>query len=146
MRVSVYFNLHRKLYSVRAEEGPLRGRVVAHATDVLILAPIFLVSQAGRARVLRERKKYVHAYVRGHMMGMTGSVLYPSLPPSFDVPLPDESISATRKYGHPFTYNPYRTCSFTYTDELADSRPCMSAATALLSLTRGNFALYPSED
>lgn len=146
MRVSVYFNLHRKLYSVRAEEGPLRGRVVAHATDVLIDEPTFLVSEAGRARVLRERKKYVHAYVRGNIRGMTGSVLYPNLPPLFDVPLFSAETLVTRRRGRPFSYNPYRSGSFEYYTDIGDLRPCMSAERAFLSLTDGNLALYPSED
>ena len=40
-------------------------RVEEHCDDVLILYPRFQVSERGRQRVLRERKKNVHAGVRG---------------------------------------------------------------------------------
>jgi hypothetical protein len=61
VRVFVYWNLHRKCWSVRAEQGPDKGRVIAH-TDHLTLANVqFRVSEAGRQRVLREGRKNVHA-------------------------------------------------------------------------------------
>lgn len=65
MRVFVYFNLHKKCFSVKALEGENKGRVIAHTHDIRILAPSFKVSEAGRQRVLRERKKNVHAGVVG---------------------------------------------------------------------------------
>ncbi|CAB4165115.1 hypothetical protein UFOVP823_10 [uncultured Caudovirales phage] len=37
MRVFVYWNLHRKLWSVRAAEGPNKGRVIAHRECVYLL-------------------------------------------------------------------------------------------------------------
>ena len=61
MKVKVYFNLHKKCFSVQH-----RGMVIAHR-DKLILANVtFKVSQAGRARVLKTRHKNVHAYVAGN--------------------------------------------------------------------------------
>lgn len=61
MRVFVYFNLHRKCWSIKALEGPRKGRVIGHA-DYIDLADVqWKVSEAGRQRVLRERKKNVHA-------------------------------------------------------------------------------------
>jgi hypothetical protein len=65
MRVFVYFNLHKKVFSVKALEGDKRGLVVAHVDRILIDRPEFVVSQAGRQRVLREQKKNVHAGIRG---------------------------------------------------------------------------------
>ncbi|MFZ4431657.1 MAG: hypothetical protein ACOYOQ_00520 [Microthrixaceae bacterium] len=56
----VYKNLHTGTYSVRTD-----GRVVAHPTEVLLTEPRFVVQPAGRERVLRERRKNVHAFVRG---------------------------------------------------------------------------------
>jgi len=64
MRVEVYFNLHKKTFSVRDCKT---GRVVKHTNDITILEPKFVVRKAGRERVLRERKKNVHAFVRGIM-------------------------------------------------------------------------------
>nr|WP_294850007.1 hypothetical protein [uncultured Sphingomonas sp.] len=65
MKVAVYFNLHRKLFSVKALEGPHKGRVIAHHDNVWLKDATFKVSEAGRQRVLRERRKNVHAYVVG---------------------------------------------------------------------------------
>jgi hypothetical protein len=65
MKVFVYFNLHKKLFSVKALEGPEKGRVIAHRNDINLSDVIFKVSEKGRQRVLRELKKNVHAGVVG---------------------------------------------------------------------------------
>ena len=65
MKVFVYFNLHKRLFSVRALEGSNKGRVIAHLNYLLLDNPRFKVSKAGRERVLREKKKNVHAGVVG---------------------------------------------------------------------------------
>ena len=62
MRVEVYFNLHKKTFSVRQCST---GRVILHTDEVHIRNPEFVVHQSGRNRVLREGKKNVHAFVRG---------------------------------------------------------------------------------
>lgn len=63
MRVEIYWNLHRKCFSVR-----VGGRVVAHA-DAFIMARsvAFVVQPAGNAKVRRTGKKNVHAFVRGEL-------------------------------------------------------------------------------
>lgn len=65
MKVFVYFNLHKKLFSVRAMEGKSKGKVIAHMQNLLLDNPKFKVSKAGRERVLREGRKNVHAGVVG---------------------------------------------------------------------------------
>lgn len=65
MRVEVYWNFHRKCYSVRALEGPEKGRVVDHLQQLVVKDAKLVVRQAGRAKVLREKRKNVHAFVRG---------------------------------------------------------------------------------
>lgn len=65
MRVFVYYNLHRHCWSLKALEGPDKGRVVAHAQTVILQDCEFKVSEAGRQRVLKEKKKNVHAGVVG---------------------------------------------------------------------------------
>ena len=62
MRVEVYFNLHKRVFSVRSCKT---GRVVHHTKHIRLFDPIFVVRESGRQRVLRERKKNVHAFVRG---------------------------------------------------------------------------------
>ncbi len=92
MRVFVYFNLHKKLWSVRALEGPDRGRVIAHTHDLHLRDCVFKVSEAGRQRVLRERCKNVHA-------GVVGTLVDGALP---------AAVTCTRR----ITYDPYRFASF----------------------------------
>lgn len=70
LRVEIYWNLHLNLFSVRALEGRAKGKVIAHARDVLVRDPQFVVQKAGRERVLREGRKNVHAFVRGQLESM----------------------------------------------------------------------------
>jgi hypothetical protein len=99
MKVYVYFNLHRKCFSIKALEGPKKGRVVAHRDKVLLYGGTFKVSEAGRQRVLRERKKNVHAGVVGEWVG------------SVDDELTIERIVYN---GTPITYNPYKYNTFVH--------------------------------
>ena len=62
MKVFVYFNLHKKLFSIRSEDTK---RVIYHTDSVILSDAIFKVSQAGRQRVLKEQRKNVHAGVKG---------------------------------------------------------------------------------
>jgi len=73
--VDCYWNLHRRLYSVRARSGPDRGRVVAHADAVRLREVTFVVSEAGRQRVIREGSKNVHAFMRGSWTAAVGDGL-----------------------------------------------------------------------
>lgn len=68
MKVKVYRNLHKNCYSVVALEGENKGRVIAHEQIVLLEDASFKVSQKGRERVIRERRKNVHAYVKGTLL------------------------------------------------------------------------------
>ena len=58
--VQVYRNLHKNLMSVRQN-----GIVKCHAKDVVLENATFIVGQKGRERVLLERRKNVHAYIKG---------------------------------------------------------------------------------
>jgi hypothetical protein len=59
-RVQIYYNLHRKCYSVR--QG---GKVVAHVSSMTLTDARFLVSEAGRQKVIASGVKGVHAVVTG---------------------------------------------------------------------------------
>jgi len=65
MKVFVYFNLHKKVWSLKALEGANKGRVIAHRNEVMLTDCVFKVSEPGRQRVLREKAKNVHAGVVG---------------------------------------------------------------------------------
>jgi len=112
MKVYVYFNLHKRKFSVKAMEGENKGRVVAHVDSIHLLDAVFKVSQAGRARVLREQKKYVHAGVIGYWT---------------------EDIEADRAMAAAtdcITYNPYKYDSFVNKSD--DFAPVSKAAYAYL--------------
>ena len=68
MKVFVYFNLHKKVWSVKALEGPSKGLVIQHATQLKLKDVIFKVSEAGRQRVIAEKRKNVHAGVVGTLV------------------------------------------------------------------------------
>ena len=89
MKVFVYFNLHKKVWSVKALSGPNKGRVIAHLDRLVLDDCTFKVSEAGRQRVLREKRKNVHA-------GVMGTVTHQDW----------------RFVGVPVTYNPYKYSSF----------------------------------
>ena len=89
MKVDVYFNLHKKTLSVRH-----KGKVVHHSDYVKILNPKFVVSEAGRQRVLREKRKNVHAFVRGELVSLVND--------------PKDSAENLQT----ITYNPYKYNTF----------------------------------
>jgi len=72
-RVWVYRNLKhgkkaRPLYSIMRN-----GRVMARRHRVLLTGVQFIVREAGRQRVLRERRKNVHAFAVGFLAGSKGA-------------------------------------------------------------------------
>jgi len=63
--VRIYFNLHKKLFSVQTKVDG-RWKVVSHSSTIALRDVRFRVSQAGRKRVLAEKRKNVHAFVEGY--------------------------------------------------------------------------------
>ncbi len=64
MKVRVYFNLHKKLLSVQTKVNG-RWKVIKHVFNINLTDVKFKVSEAGRQRVLREKRKNVHAFIEG---------------------------------------------------------------------------------
>lgn len=93
MKVFVYFNLRKHVWSVKALQGPNKGRVIAHSKTVVLKNVQGKVSEAGRQWVLSEQQKNVHAGIVGELV-------------SFD--------SMLEFAGVEITYNPYRYSSFVY--------------------------------
>lgn len=85
--VEVYYNLHKHCFSVRDKKTK---RVVSHEQALLIKGK-FKVSEAGRQRVIKEKRKNVHAYCIGEFI-------------SFDV----NDVNPI----HQAYYNPYTTKFF----------------------------------
>ena len=83
--VKVYFNLHKKCFSILQN-----GLVVGHTDSIALRDVTFKVSQAGRNRVLKERRKNVHAFVTGYL----------------------DCFADERFYDVKIVYNPYKYDSF----------------------------------
>lgn len=65
MKVFCYYNLRKHCFSIKALEGKNKGRVIQHSNELYLKDCIFKVSKSGRARVLKEKRKNVHAGVIG---------------------------------------------------------------------------------
>jgi hypothetical protein len=61
-RVEVYRNLHKNCYSVRVPHG----KVVAHLSEVVLNDCKLAVQQARKMKVRRQKRKNVHAFIRGY--------------------------------------------------------------------------------
>lgn len=68
IKVFVYWNLHKKCWSVKALRGRFKGKVIGHTQTLQLHACEFKVSEAGRQRVLKEQRKNVHAGVVGYVI------------------------------------------------------------------------------
>ena len=93
MRVEVYYNLHKNIFSVRH-----RGRVIAWGNRVTIENPEYVVREKGRQKVLEEGRKNVHAFVRGTLSDIN----------NFKFGKIQQRLSEPREV----TYNPYKYDSF----------------------------------
>jgi hypothetical protein len=87
-KVFVYKNLHKDCWSIKQD-----GLVKAHATELNLHTCMFKVNYHGRLKVLREKRKNVHAGINGYMGESTWD--------DFPEDLMDE-----------VTYNPYKYRSF----------------------------------
>ena len=86
--IKVYFNLHKKCLSV--QQG---GIVKFHAEYICMRDVKCKVSEAGRQRVLKEKRKNVHAYLIGYITCPT-------------------VIDDMAKFSGKLKYNPYKYSSF----------------------------------
>lgn len=112
MKVAVYFNLHKDVFSLQSRDKDTYGRVIGHREQVLLKNAKFVVRQGGRDKVLKEKRKNVHAYVVGEIVNTF---------PSGDVSVLE----------FPVTYNPYKYDSFV---KRADESKVFESDYAVLSL------------
>jgi len=95
-QVSVYWNLHKKCYSIKNSVGIVQH----HARSVWLADVTFRVQQGGRQRVIKEGRKNVHAFIAGKLLAHSkddGDRVFTQLDYHFDM-----SGSST------VTYNPYK--------------------------------------
>ena len=115
----VYRNLHQNCWSVKALSGPHKGRVVLHAAEVMVAEPEFRVNEAGRQKVLREKRKNVHAGVVGRIYQATVLEERYATTPTTCVRVdaaPDGEHYVDHEAYREVTYNPYKFDSFVFAD------------------------------
>lgn len=141
MRVFTYFNLHKKCWSIKALEGEFKGRVIAHAKRVILKDCTFKVSEAGRQRVLRTKRKNVHAGVVGTMYSAECFVAHDATPRFGQGSITQEDYDRIIAYIEAecvrVTYNPYKYEAFVAAE--ADHMQVKTAATCYIN-ERGVFA------
>lgn len=103
--VEVYRNLHKECFSIKQD-----GIVKAHARHIYLQDVAFKVNEAGRQRVLREKRKNVHAVLVGKLAKISDQMEIVS---EFDV-----------------TYNPYKYNSFV---EVETEMPVKKACEVMLN-------------
>ena len=94
-KVEVCRNLHKKCWSVRQD-----GLVKFHCAQIFMRDCKFVVQPAGRAKVLREKRKNVHAFVRGYLWD--GNVLGQRI----------ETSNIWDNIWDNISYNPYKADTF----------------------------------
>ena len=65
MKVKVYKNLTKNTWSIQDYKT---RKVIGYSENIRLEDAKFVVSKSGRQRVLREGKKYVHAFVVGELV------------------------------------------------------------------------------
>jgi hypothetical protein len=121
--MQVYFNLHKKSWSMR---DPRTGRVVnKDQTQCLVVLRnvTFKVSEAGRQRVIREKRKNVHAFAVGDPVGFGSD-------PAFNDPGAVARLLASANV--PVSYNPYKAGHFVR----VDTGEAVHACTLLVMTTK----------
>lgn len=62
-RVSVYFNLHTKMWSVRH-----KGKVTCHVKCITLASIHCHINENGRQRTISKKQKEVHAWINGTVL------------------------------------------------------------------------------
>jgi len=95
-RLYIYKNLHLNLFSIR--QG---GKVIDHRDEILLEDARFLVGKKGRERVLKEKRKNVHAGISGFWAEEW------------------EASSIMKSYTpYKVSYNPYKNETFVLTEDM----------------------------
>lgn len=139
--VDVYRNLRRNTFSVR------EGKVIGYADDLILLDAKFRVSKAGNARVRRENRKNIHAFVNGSLRSINQDSPFEVTPYGKTInSFQDSYMINQRSYhetsqlilktGKRVSYDPYH--NTTFVDE--SGNPVFNAYMVLLSMTHGIIA------
>lgn len=85
----VYFNSTSKVWSVRQN-----GKVVLHCEKMILRDCQYIVSERGRQRVIANKRKNVHAFIRGYHCYV------------------EDVNNSPEGESFPITYNPYTMATF----------------------------------
>ena len=118
-KVRVYWNLHKKCYSVQSCET---GRVIAHKTALTLADPKFVIRKAGQNKVRQEGRKNVHAFVVGYFSHRNGLARFPK--------------------AQKVTYNPYRNDTFVFAKT---QEPVLQAHVATMGTNNGKPSMWAEE-
>ena len=99
MKYRVYFNLRKKCFSVQKKSEKGSWIVCEHRKEIALRNVNFKVSEVGRQRVLKRKRKNVHAFVEGE--------------------IERDFVAPPRKF-HQVSYNPYK-LPFFFTFQKKDS-------------------------
>jgi len=129
MRVFLFWNLNKRLFSIRASEGPSKGKVIAHASKIMLSDVLCHVNEGGRQRTIARRCKEVHAGLKANLLGFQGAVttagIAAGLASSWNDN--DETLSfEAREAGHWLCYDPYKGPKFVHETAQGDRRPIAS--------------------
>ena len=108
-KVFIYKNLHKNCWSLKQD-----GLVKAHVDNLSLFDCSFRVNAKGRAKVLEEKRKNVHAGISGYI----------------DLSWDLDSVSREGQRTKLAMYNPYKYKSFVRVDD--DSQPVFWSSTARL--------------
>ena len=123
MKVAVYRNLRAEddiTWSIRSMDRsshfkPFYGRVIAHATHVVLSGCNFVVGESGRQKVRDTKQKNVHAYIQGKLeeayitkdrLGLISQVKITSGKEGFTL---KELDKASRVYYNPYKHDQFST-------------------------------------
>lgn len=72
-RVDCYRNLNKPtLFSIKQRDGEMKGKVSGYARAIILRNPDLVVSEKSRQRVLSEKSRNVHSFVRAEFVDAYG--------------------------------------------------------------------------
>jgi hypothetical protein len=96
-KVDCYRNINKpEIFSIRQQAGENKDKVTGYSKVVLLKNPSIKLSENSRQRVLKEKRKNVHAFVRGNLLGIANALT------------PEQAEMATAR----ISYSPYRGMHF----------------------------------
>lgn len=110
MKVKIYWNLRRDCWSIQH-----KGKVIGYADTAILQDVTFKVSEKSRQRVIREKKKNVHAFACGTLV--------------------EKNVEKPESMNRAISYNPYR---FSFFFDKASLQPVQSSDKLFL----GNKTLF----